>query len=323
MKRRSSWLALAVALAAWLACTLPARAEGVTLEQYRTRLAAAIAAIEGAADPRAALAEVTEGLAAITSVRLPNGLDLPLHEPLLGGSKMSPQVALLRLRAAEEQIRLSAGDDLAARQALLASILERREFSGSEALIERLLRRIERWWESLWANQEVSPQVAQAEDAATNAIGLVLRVTGGIVVVALLAWWLRRFIAGFVGDAELRRRLAAGEEMPLTAAEARRAATEQARAGSYREAVRSLYLAALLSLEERGVIVSDRTLTNRELLARAGPGQEVRAHLAPVVSTFDEVWYGVREPNAAAFDAYEREVDALNALPAPPLEAEP
>ena len=36
-----------------------------------------------------------------------------------------------------------------------------------------------------------------------------------------------------------------------------------------------------------------------------------RAHLQPIVEVFDDVWYGVHEPDDATFARYQAEVDAL------------
>lgn len=311
MTPRSRWAGAFLALLLWLAGSAPARAETVTLEEYRAHLAAALAVLEGAGSPAAGLRQARTDLAAITAVLLPSGETVTITTPLLDGVS-DPTVARARLGVAESQIRLAAHDDLAARQALLAGILARPEFNDAESLWDRFVRWLNGWLERLFPEREQSVWDTPAAGQATDVFGWMIAAAGAILIVALLAWWLRRFIAGFVADAELRRRLASGEEMPLTAADARRQATAQASAGSYREAVRSLYLAALLGLEEREVVVQDRTLTNREVLARAAGTPELGTHLSPVVQTFDEVWYGVREPDAETFATYEREVDALS-----------
>jgi hypothetical protein len=40
----------------------------------------------------------------------------------------------------------------------------------------------------------------------------------------------------------------------------------------------------------------------------------IRPHLEPVVATFDQVWYGVREPDQTTFTTYEQEIDTLAAV---------
>ncbi|MCB9151513.1 MAG: hypothetical protein H6641_22390 [Caldilineaceae bacterium] len=58
-------------------------------------------------------------------------------------------------------------------------------------------------------------------------------------------------LAGLVGDAEARRQALDGGETPLTDPSAREQAAWLAQDGSYRQAVRQLYLSALLTLDER------------------------------------------------------------------------
>ncbi len=298
----------------------PNQAETLSLEAYRARLAAALAGLEADGDPAHALAAAQEDLARVEAVTLASGESMPLL-PLLDGVT-EPEIARARLRTAAAQIERAAGDDLAQRQALLAALLAGPQFQARESVWDRFWR----WLESLLERR--FPRLGDAVEGdageqALNIVGWAVVAAGAALLVALLAWWLRRLLAGFVADAELRRRLAAGETLPLTAAEARRQAGAQARAGSYREAVRSLYLAALLSLEERQAVVHDRTLTNRELLARTEQATPLRAHLAPVVQTFDRVWYGVSEPDAATYTAYVAEVDALLAETGAPAQGQP
>ena len=103
-------------------------------------------------------------------------------------------------------------------------------------------------------------------------------------------------------------------DLPRTPAEARARANTLAHAGDYRNGVRHLYLAALLTLEEHKLVTVDRTLTNRELLARVPAGHPIHPHLQPVVDTFDDVWYGVHQPDAATYASYARSIDALQSL---------
>jgi hypothetical protein len=40
----------------------------------------------------------------------------------------------------------------------------------------------------------------------------------------------------------------------------------------------------------------------------------LRPHLQPVIDVFDEVWYGVREPDQTTFTAYAHEIDQLGEI---------
>jgi hypothetical protein len=148
--------------------------------------------------------------------------------------------------------------------------------------------------------------------SALRGADLALTILGGLVAVIVLGLILQSLLGNFVSDREMRAR-EAGEQ--VTAASARRQAHALAQAGSYREAVRQLYLATLLSLEDRGLLRADRSLTNRELLlsvseGAGAQGSAVQGALQPVVDVFESVWYGQREPDAGTFGAYTQAVDA-------------
>jgi hypothetical protein len=142
----------------------------------------------------------------------------------------------------------------------------------------------------------------------------VVGIVGIVAVVLLLVWWLRGFLSNLVADVELAGDDPSGDALPQTPAEARRRANTEAQSGNYREAVRNLYLSALLTLEQHGLVTADRSLTNRELLNRVGTEHPLRPHLEPVVATFDEVWYGVREPDDRTYGQYTQEIDELETL---------
>jgi Domain of unknown function (DUF4129) len=125
-----------------------------------------------------------------------------------------------------------------------------------------------------------------------------------LIVVVLIARGLRR--ARVVEDAP-----EGDPEANLTARAAIDQASSIARAGDYRTAVRFLYLAALLRLDERGLLRYDRALTNREHLDRLRDNPPLQAALARVVDTFDNVWYGSRAIDQAAFEQYRASVERI------------
>jgi hypothetical protein len=81
------------------------------------------------------------------------------------------------------------------------------------------------------------------------------------------------------------------------AADLLREADDAVRGGRLREALRSLFLAGLAGLEERGGLRLDPALTDREILARAA-GSPRAGDLSTLVSLYEPVWYGVREPTS-------------------------
>ncbi|MCB0086165.1 MAG: hypothetical protein KDE47_34730, partial [Caldilineaceae bacterium] len=172
--------------------------------------------------------------------------------------------ALARIQLVRSQLAAAAGDDSAARLALLQQVLARPEFTQRESIGQRL----QRWLSELGARlfPAASGQRARGIGQLGPFVFWAIVIVGGGALILLLSYWLQGLLAGLVGDAEARRRTLDGDEAPLTAHSAREQAARLAQDGSYRQAVRQLYLSALLTLDERGVIQYDRSLTNREVL---------------------------------------------------------
>jgi hypothetical protein len=82
-------------------------------------------------------------------------------------------------------------------------------------------------------------------------------------------------------------------------------------AGDLRQAVRYLYLSALLFLQERGFLRFDRSLTNREYLNLVRHSPELFQRLSAVVEVFDRVWYGYENLSNEDFAQYRQLALAL------------
>jgi hypothetical protein len=147
----------------------------------------------------------------------------------------------------------------------------------------------------------IAPGTANVVAWAIGLIGLVALIG---VIVYLIAG-LRR---GVIAEA---RPPDDDPEANLTARDALDQASTLAREGDYRTAVRFLYLAALLRLDERGLLRYDRALTNREYLERIGDNPKLQAALQPIVETFDNVWYGSTPLDPISFEAYRASVERL------------
>jgi hypothetical protein len=131
---------------------------------------------------------------------------------------------------------------------------------------------------------------------------------GLLLVVAIVIYAVRGIRRSVLSE---RRAIAEAEqEETISAAEASDRAQADARAGDYRNAARHLYLASLLWLEEHGMLRYDRSRTNHEYLAQVR-GKQVYDDLAPVVDTFERVWYGQRPLDEQGFQQYEQQVAAL------------
>jgi hypothetical protein len=222
----------------------------------------------------------------------------------------TPAAARAQLTAILEQLQQSANDDTAARLALLDTILASDTFAAPVSLWQRLWNWLRSWWPAL-PEQESNPNAGWVSLGATW-IGYLVIGIGALLLVYLLSLWLQNLLGSLLGDEHQGRRLTPDGEL-LNAGEARQQAQQLARSGSFREAVRRLYLAALLTLDERNLLHYDRSNTNREVLATVRNRPALHARLRPVVETFDDVWYGIHEPDQATFERYQRAVDALAA----------
>ena len=65
-------------------------------------------------------------------------------------------------------------------------------------------------------------------------------------------------------------------------------------ANDFRGALRFLYISAVLHLQERGILPYDKSITNREYLRLSHTDLELQKMLEPVITIFDEVWYGYK-----------------------------
>ena len=72
----------------------------------------------------------------------------------------------------------------------------------------------------------------------------------------------------------------------------------------FRNALRYLYLSAILHLQERGILPFDKSLTNREYLHQSQVDINLQETLGPAVTVFDEVWYGHKPCNAETVANY-------------------
>lgn len=100
-----------------------------------------------------------------------------------------------------------------------------------------------------------------------------------------------------------------GDDIPPNADTADALAERSGAAADYRAAIRYLYLACLLFLDERGLIQFDPALTNYEHLRQtSGP---LHTRLAPVVGIFDRVWYGFAPVDETLYQQFRQHVDQL------------
>jgi hypothetical protein len=133
-----------------------------------------------------------------------------------------------------------------------------------------------------------------------------------IVVIAVLVYFLRNLRRNLVAEEALAPEQV--HEDVRTPGEAFDYAQRYINAGDYRSAVRQLYLATLLLLDQRGRIKYDPTLTNREYLRQTKNDARTTAALEPIVETFDRTWYGFEPISPQAFDEYRQRVEGIKTL---------
>jgi hypothetical protein len=277
--------------------------EAVSLVEYQDRVAMALQLLEegGGLEPAQALVNPVE------QVMLASGETVTLV-PLLS-DVVDVADARDRLRIVQRQLDAAQADSSRERLAALERVLDRLNLDRL-TLGQRIRRWLNRALDWLWP--EPAPGTAMALDSTLPAVVTWSVVAlGGLLLAYLLSYWLQRLLAGFVVDAGQQALQEDGTELPITATAARHQAAVLAESGSYRQAVRRLYLAALLHLDERGILRFRRNLTNQEVLTGTDPDTSTRRLLQPVIETFDQVWYGVREPDRVTYERYRAQVDRL------------
>lgn len=299
-------LAVAVCLLLW---ATPAQAqEPVTLPAYEQLIREALNAAQR--NDRLGLEEVTRRIADVRAVRLTDGTDVPVDN---GWLAQSLQASTPDLNAISERLgalvdALSQPDGVidSADLARLQDILNAPPFSDPENLQSSWFEAFLDWLGTLL--DALFRPITGVSSTTGDAAGWVLGILSLLVVVGALLYLLRGLRRAVVRD------IAPEDDDPeanLSASSARDQAAELARSGDYRTAVRYMYLSALLWLDERNLLRYDRALTNREYLEQVRANPALRAQLAPIVDTFDRVWYGHTALDAPAFAAYEQQIERL------------
>lgn len=256
-----------------------------------------------------------ERLAATTAVLLDDGTRVPVDNATLVAALRAPDPDLdllaTQLGARAESLTLPAGSTPADAQARLAAIYAGPPFYVPEETASTSTTFS--WLTSFfaWLGRVIDRMfggVTPPSTASATATGQIFAFALLVALLVITAIVGRTLLRGLVVE---RRAPAAAGEDPPTSQEALARASDEAALGDFRTAMRMLYLAALLRLDERDLLRYDRALTNREHLERLHDRPALRAQLAPVVETFDRVWYGDLPLDAAAFAEYRARVEAL------------
>lgn len=134
-------------------------------------------------------------------------------------------------------------------------------------------------------------------------LGYILFPLGTIALVVVIVFFIRQIRVNLVAEASDDVQDTALERVETEKAALTHAKTAEA-ASDFRNALRFLYLSAVLHLQERGMLPYDKSLTNREYLRQAQIGNDLQETLAPAITLFDEVWYGHKPCDANTVASY-------------------
>ncbi len=304
-------------------------ADTSSLGDYRRRLDAALDATRRARRATGAaransIARALTALPRALAVRTRGGVvraDLaPIHDDLAAAQsgrdarRLGDAVARLeRLRAALDAPSAREAAPDTRRLGALDRILNAPPFTSSPTLWDRIVDFLTR----LVTASPLGPILDAISRFLNNLFSgsgsgqsgtTVITVVAGLIVAIALVFVANRVFHPFAplaggadealdGDAGLVRVDAAG---------ARARAATLAAAGQYREAVRYLYLATLLALDETGRLRIDEATGNRDILRQARATPRLAEALTPVVRLFDLFLFGHVPVTRDDYERYRR-----------------
>ncbi len=247
-------------------------------------------------DTRTTRTEWAERLAALDRVTLPDGTSMPLDPGFLVGLLRADapdlgqvEELITTLLGSAEVWQTSAPPD--SYQEALESVLARPEFQWQEETSSPLRERLDRMIRSIVSRLSRWLAGVVGTGALSGAPRFLL--AGGALLLLLLVLISagRAIQRNFAPESGLSDTTGEGDERltSVLAAERARALCEE---GEYRGAMRYLYLSSLLFLEEEGILLYDRALTNREVIHRLSGVPGLGLALRPIVDVFEHVWYG-------------------------------
>ena len=258
----------------------------------------------------------------LESVRLPDGTHIPIDtSAIVTGLRADPpdaeRLETLLNTMLEQRQSWPAGPFGAPELQKLAEILAGPEYQWSEEappspLEEWIARQFARFMNWLFETLE-----GRITSSGLRIWQLVLIGLGALALA---------FVLGYLG--RNLRKMAAAEaglgsddhfEENLSPSAALSKAQAMSSNGDFRMAVRYLYLAALLQLEERGLLRYDRSKTNREYLGDIQRRTTLQTpalldSFAGVVEVFDRVWYGYQPIDLAGYENYAASVARIAEL---------
>jgi hypothetical protein len=285
-----------------LALTLPlvsAPAAAIDLDDYRAKLEAIDTSLS---QPDPDINAALTGLASIELVTLDDGVSvspdlsrimaaLDADPPDISGARAGIDAVVATL----DLVEAGSATDPDAAESALDDVLARDEFQPEPAEDESqsLWQRFLGWVNDLITSFfEWLDGLLGGSSGEGSPLSIALALIGVLVIVGIVAFAVRSVRESMTPGVT---RLAEGSaEEHYTSAQARAEAERLFATGDYRSALRMLYLATLIRWEESGRLRFDRSLTNREVVARVTLHGDATLleQLSPLVERFDRVWYG-------------------------------
>ena len=286
-------------------------ANPISLDEYRRAVEQSLALVQQAdalaQNQRAHLLnQAVAFLEQIDAVQLPSGASASVNNAalvkIIRDEKQTAN-AVARLTALHDALSQPLAtvntNDLATLQNILSRPPFAEESSAQPDWLQTLLRRI----------AEILDRMVSNTVRGIFDVRDVIVLVGVLVVIGVLIYFVRNLRRNMVQEQALASLSQA--HTARTPTEAFNNAQQFVNQGDYRNAVRQLYLATLLLLDQRGKIKYDPTLTNREYLQQTANDPQTTAALVPIVETFDRTWYGFENITREEFETYSARVQEV------------
>lgn len=234
--------------------------------------------------------------AALDEVAENSGGDIEQRHSML--TEIADRLAALRLQVDAAVNKSASGTE--DHRARLESILARPEYrvdEVSDSTIERWLKRLRdlilRLLEKIFGSS-----ASRAPDARGSGVLTGFRIVVVLAVFAAVAYGLFKLAQRIrlrrkPGDEpEAREILGEVIEENVSAADLLQNATELARQGEYRKAIRRAYIALLCELEQKGKLRLQRARTNRDYLQALRSEEHIYPNFSRMTGEYETVWYG-------------------------------
>jgi hypothetical protein len=191
----------------------------------------------------------------------------------------------------------------------LESILANPRFNYPDYFrgVRQLLRRLIQWWIKMFPARQSN--TAEWFDRSLQKLGLALVVLSPL----LILFGVRKF---FLSESQIKLVAGSPEELPANLKLILENANRSAAKGDFRDAVRQIYLAALIRLRSTGSLPEGVRRSDKEnlrtLAKSAGYDSPVYQSFAEMVRLFREKWYGLKSCTDSDYQKASRFFETLS-----------